>query len=90
MNLIYKEYIKFLRDVTGKELADIKEGYFWLDKQIIKGFDSQLVEHKFYRVKVSDNLEKVEILKLKSYEDPSEVDIIDWNTMVSIKENQLI
>ena len=42
MNLIYKEYIKFLRDVTGKELADIKEGYFWLDKQIIKGFDKNI------------------------------------------------
>ena len=48
MNLIYKEYIKFLRDVTGKELADIKEGYFWLDKQIIKGFDKYGNIHKFF------------------------------------------
>lgn len=52
MNLIYKEYIKFLRDVTGKELADIKEGYFWLDKQIIKGFDNKdkakrCIKHEF-------------------------------------------
>ena len=69
MNPIFNEYIKFLRDTSGEELLYLKEGFFWLDKQIIKGFDSQLVEHKFYRVKVSDNLEKVEILKLKSYED---------------------
>lgn len=89
MNPIYDEYIKFLRDTSGEELPYLKEGFFWLDKQIIKGFDNQLVEHKFYRVKVSDNLEKVEILKLKSYEDPSEVDIIDWKTMVDIKENHL-
>ena len=89
MNPIYNEYIKFLRDTSGEELPYLKEGFFWLDKQIIKGFDSQLVEHKFYRVKVSDNLEKVEILKLKSYEDPSEVDLIDWRTMVNLKENHL-
>ena len=89
MNPVYNEYIKFLRDTSGEELPCLKEGFFWLDKQIIKGFDSQLVEHKFYRVKVSDNLEKVEILKLKSYEDPSEVDLIDWRTMVNIKENHL-
>lgn len=89
MNPIYDEYIKFLRDTSGEELPYLKEGFFWLDKQIIKGFDNQLVEHKFYRVKVSDNLENVEILKLKSYEDPSEVDLIDWKTMVDIKENHL-
>ena len=89
MNPVYNEYIKFLRDTSGEELPCLKEGFFWLDKQIIKGFDCQLVEHKFYRVKVSDNLEKVEILKLKSYEDPSEVDLIDWRTMVNIKENHL-
>ena len=89
MNPIFNEYCKFLRDTSGEELPYLKEGFFWLDKQIIKGFDSQLIEHKFYRVKVSDNLEKVEILKLKSYEDPSEVDLIDWKTMVNIKENHL-
>ena len=36
MNLIYKGYIKFLRDVTGKELADIKEGYFGLINRLLR------------------------------------------------------
>ena len=63
MNLIYKEYIKFLRDVTGKELADIKEGYFWLDRSIIKGFDKHGNEHKFYRIKIENTLESVIYLK---------------------------
>ena len=89
MNPIFNEYIKFLRDTSGEKLPELKEGFFWLDKQIIKGFDSKLVEHKFYRVKVSDNLEKVEILKLKSYEEPSKVDLINWKSMVDIKENHL-
>lgn len=59
MNPIYNEYITFLRDVTGQTLEDLKEGYFWLDNQIIKGFDKQGIEHKFYRVKVDNTLENV-------------------------------
>ena len=50
MNLIYKEYIKFLRDVTGKELADIKEGYFWLDKQISMGISINFTESLFLMI----------------------------------------
>ena len=73
MNLIYKEYIKFLRDVTGKELADIKEGYFWLDKQIIKGFDKYGNIHKFYRVVISNDLSTVELKKLKDYDNVEDV-----------------
>ena len=67
MNLIYKEYIKFLRDMSGEKLPVLKEGYFWLNRQIIKGFDKQGNIHKFYKVVVSNDLEKVEIKKLKTY-----------------------
>lgn len=56
MNPIFNEYLTFLRDTSGKQLSDLKEGYFWLDNQIIKGFDKQGNIHKFYRVKVSDDL----------------------------------
>lgn len=57
MNPIYNEYLKFLRDTSGEELPDLKEGYFWLDRSIIKGFDKQGNEHKFYRVQIANNLE---------------------------------
>lgn len=59
MNPIFNEYITFLRDVTDESLPNLKEGYFWLDRQIIKGFDKQGNLHKFYRINVSDSLEAV-------------------------------
>ena len=59
MNPIYNEYLTFLRDTTKQPLEDLKEGYFWLDKSIIKGFDKQGNEHKFYRVKIDNSLERL-------------------------------
>lgn len=56
MNPIFNEYLTFLRDTSNKQLSDLKEGYFWLDNQIIKGFDKQGNIYKFYRIKVSDDL----------------------------------
>ena len=53
MNPIFNEYLTFLRDTSGKQLSELKEGYFWLDNQIIKGFDKQGNIHKFYRIKIS-------------------------------------
>ena len=60
MNPIYNEYLTFLRDTTKQSLEDLKEGYFWLDKSIIKGFDKQGNEHKFYRVKIENSLERLD------------------------------
>ena len=59
MNPIYNEYLTFLRDTTKQPLEDLKEGYFGLDKSIIKGFDKQGNEHKFYRVKIENSLERL-------------------------------
>jgi hypothetical protein len=59
VNPIYNEYLTFLRDTTKQPLEDLKEGYFWLDKSIIKGFDKQGNEHKFYRVKIENSLERL-------------------------------
>lgn len=64
MNPIYNEYLTFLRDTTKQPLEDLKEGYFWLDKSIIKGFDKQGNEHKFYRVKIENSLERLVCLEI--------------------------
>lgn len=56
MNPIFNEYLTFLRDTSGKELSDLKEGYFRLDNQIIKGFDKHGNIYKFYRIFVSDDI----------------------------------
>lgn len=89
MNPIYNEYIKFLRDTSGEKLPEFKEGYFWLDKQIIKGFDLQGHEHKFYRVKVSDNLETVEVIKLKNYDNIADVDLASWQDLIELQKEHL-
>ena len=89
MNPIFKEYITFLRNTSGEKLPDLKEGYFWLDKQIIKGFDFQGNIHKFYKIKVSDNLENVEVIKLKNYDNISDVDLASWQDLIELQKEHL-
>ena len=84
MNPIYNEYLTFLRDTTKQPLEDLKEGYFWLDKSIIKGFDKQGNEHKFYRVKIENSLERLDCTKLKSYDNIEDVDLASWNCRKNI------
>ena len=89
MNPIFNEYLTFLRDTSGKQLSELKEGYFWLDNQIIKGFDKQGNTHKFYRVKVSDDL-KLTINKPKSgYSDIEQVELASWNDLIEMNKSNL-
>lgn len=90
MNPIYDGYIKFLRDMSGKKLPDLKEGYFWLNRQIVKGFDRQGNIHKFYKVVVSEDLERVEIKKLKTYDNIKDVDLASWQELIDLNKEHLI
>lgn len=89
MNPIYNEYLTFLRDTTKQPLEDLEEGYFWLDKSIIKGFDKQGNEHKFYRVKIENSLEKLDCTKLKSYDNISDVDLASWQDLIELQKEHL-
>lgn len=89
MNPIYNEYLTFLRDTTKQPLEDLKEGYFWLDKSIIKGFDKQGNEHKFYRVKIENSLERLDCIKLKSYDNISDVDLASWQDLIELQKEHL-
>lgn len=89
MNPIFNEYLIFLRDASGESLPDLQEGYFWLDKQIIKGFDTQGNIHKFYRIKVDDSL-KLSIEKPKSgYNNTSNVELASWNELIEMNKTHL-
>lgn len=89
MNPIFNEYLTFLRDTSGKQLSDLKEGYFWLDNQIIKGFDKQGNIYKFYRIKVSDDL-KLTIDKPKNgYSDIEQVELATWNDLIEMNKSHL-
>ena len=82
MNPIYNEYLTFLRDTSKQPLEDLKEGYFWLDKSINKGFDKQGNEHKFYRVKIENSLER-----LVSYTCSTSVASTPLNTILSLSKS---
>lgn len=89
MNPIFNECLKFLRDTSGESLQDLKEGYFWLDRQIIKGFDKQGKIHKFYKINISDSLE-LSIEKPKSgYKDVSEIDLASWDDLIEMNKPHL-
>ena len=90
MNPIYNEYLTFLRNTTNQPLEDLKEGYFWLDRSIIKGFDKHGNEHKFYRIKIENTLESVNCSVLKSYDKISDVDLASWEDMIELHKEHLI
>ena len=89
MNPIFNEYIEFLNDTSKTKVDDLKEGYFWLDKSIIKGFDKNGEVHKFYRVKIEDDL-SVDVTKPKSgYEDIKDVDVASWQDLIQLNFDRL-
>jgi len=89
VNPIFNEYLTFLRNTSGNSLPDLKEGYFWLDRQIIKGFDKQGILYKFYRISISDDL-KLTIGKTKNgYSSVEDLDIASWNDIIEINKSHL-
>lgn len=89
MNPIFNEYIEFLSNTSKIKITDLKEGYFWLDKSIIKGFDKNGEIHKFYRVKIEDDL-SVDIIKPKNgYDDIKDINIASWQDLISLNLDRL-
>lgn len=55
MNLVFNEYIKFLKD-NNVDTINLKEGYYWLDRSIIKAYDKQGNIHKIMRIFIDKDL----------------------------------
>lgn len=83
MNLVFKEYIKFLED-KGLQFK-LKEGYYWLDRSIIKAFDKEGNIHKILRLNVDDDLN----IKFKEYSNKS-FEIESWDETVNRNLNRLL
>lgn len=89
MNPVFNEYITFLNDVSSTKVDDLSEGYFWIDRSIIKGFDKNGDIHKFYRVKISEDLH-VDIVKPKTgYDNVSDVDLASWYDLIEMNKQHL-
>lgn len=82
MNLVYKEYIQFLHDKGVK--LDLQEGYYWLDRQIIKAFDRQGNIYKIARLYVDDDLN----ITYKTY-DNKEFELASWYDLVELNNERL-
>lgn len=85
MNPIYNEYINFLKDndVNTDEL-NLKEGYYWLDRQIIKAYDKQGKIHKIARLNINDDLN----ITYKLY--PKETfKIASWVDLLELNKNRI-
>lgn len=54
MQPIFKEYIQFLKDHNID--IGLQEGYYWLNNQIIKAYDTKGNVHKIARLKIDDSL----------------------------------
>lgn len=82
MNLVFKDYIKFLEDKGLK--VKLKEGYYWLDRSIIKAFDKEGNIHKIIRINIDDNLN----IKFKLYNN-KDFEIETWQDTVKRNLNKL-
>ncbi len=76
MNPVFNEYIEFL--TSNNINLDIKEGYCWLDRQIVKGYDKQGTLHKIARIYIDDDLN----VSCTQYKQKCEVQIESWEETI--------
>jgi phosphoadenosine phosphosulfate reductase len=80
---IFNEYIQFLKD-NGVDLP-IEEGYYWLDNQIIKAYDTKGNLHKIARLKIDNELNITYKLFPKNF-----LEIEHWNDTISRNKVKLM
>lgn len=88
MNLVFNSYLNFLKANGLKDIKVLKEGYFWLDRQIIKGFNKNTGE----LVKVLKIITKNDLsIEFKRYEFNKDIEFESWiETANRWKERLLI
>lgn len=90
LNLVYKDYIEFLK--TKGLSYELKEGYYWLDKSIIKAFDKEGNIHKVLRIKIDDNLDmtfskyKEEVFEIESW---NETASRNYDRLMELESNSI-
>lgn len=91
MNLVFKEYIKFLQD-NKVDVSMLQEGFYWLDRSIIKAYDKQGNLHKVMRIIIDNNLNiTAKLYKDKPFEIESWIETADRNIkeLIRIEEDSL-
>lgn len=83
INPVYSEFIDFLK-MNGLE-EDLKEGYYWLGRMIIRAFDKQGNQHKILRIYVDKDFN----ISFKKYK-TKEFEIETWQDTVNRHKNRLL
>jgi len=87
LNLIWDEYLNFLENNNiNISKYGLKEGYYWLDNQIVKAYDTQGNIHKIIRLKIDDDL-KISI-KTEYKNKPFEIE--SWDETIKRNMQKLI
>jgi hypothetical protein len=81
---IFNDYCKFIYDKCGLLL---EEGYYWLDNQIVKCFDTSGEIHKLYRFKVENDLSMTYKPYKKKKNEAYQID--SWSNTVKIFNERL-
>lgn len=85
MNLVFNEYINFLKDKgLDNNLYNLEEGYYWQDRQIIKAYDKEGNIHKVLRIKIDDDF-KITFTGYKK----ENFEIESWNETVIRNKDRL-
>lgn len=84
---VFNEYIQFLKDNTNNDerLNILKEGYYWIDHQIIRAFDAEGKLYKALRVNIAKDL----TIKISGYKTKFPAQIESWQDTVKRYECKL-
>lgn len=80
---IFNEYIEFLKNNNIN--VGLEEGYFWLDRQIIKAYDANGELQKIARIFIDDKLN----MTYKIYNHKKEIRVVSWQNIIEKKLKHL-
>lgn len=84
MNLVFNEYIEFLKNKVNNSEFNLHEGYYWLDNQIIKAFDKNGNIHKILRIYIANDLS----ITIKPYKHKT-FELESWNETIARMNDRL-
>ena len=85
MTPVYKQYLKYIKDTTQDcKIDELKEGFYWLDRNIIKAFDIDGNVYKIVRLYISNELEAT----TKWYEN-KEFELASWEDVIKLHNDNI-
>lgn len=94
MQPIFKEYIDFLKDSGLDEFKEenglkfkLKEGYFWLDRRIIRGYNKNGKQVKLLRFDIDNKLNL--IFKTYKHYNKKQLEFLSWQDLYNVNKDKI-